>query len=61
MGFEKRKGEGGRSGEERRDDIHFKKSCTDISLKVLNTQDTIHRPHETQEEGIPKSGCLCPS
>jgi hypothetical protein len=26
---------------------------TDISPEARNTQDTIHRPHETQEEGRP--------
>jgi hypothetical protein len=33
----------------------------DISPKVPNNQDTIHRPHEVQEEGRPKSGCFSPS
>ena len=28
----------------------------DISAKALNTQNTIHRPHEAQEEGRPKCG-----
>jgi hypothetical protein len=27
----------------------------DISPKAPNNQDTIHRPHEAQEEGRPKS------
>ena len=26
--------------------------------KAQNTQDTIHRPHETQEEGRPRHGCF---
>jgi len=30
----------------------------DISTKSQNTQDTIHRPHEAQEEGRPKCGCF---
>ena len=30
----------------------------DISPKALNTQDTIHRPHEAQEEGRPNCGCF---
>ncbi|KRX30575.1 hypothetical protein T09_15681 [Trichinella sp. T9] len=29
----------------------------DISPKVRNTQDTIHRPHEAQEEGSSKKVC----
>ena len=29
---------------------------SDISLKAWNTQDTIHRPCEAQEEGRPKCG-----
>jgi hypothetical protein len=29
---------------------------TDISPKARNTQDTIHRPHEAQEDGRPKCG-----
>jgi len=33
----------------------------DISPKAWNTQDVIHRPHEAQEIGIPKSGCFSPS
>jgi hypothetical protein len=28
----------------------------DISLEVLNTQDTIYKTHETQEEERPKCG-----
>jgi hypothetical protein len=28
----------------------------DFSPKALNTQDTIHKPHEAQEEGRPKCG-----
>jgi hypothetical protein len=32
----------------------------DISPKAPNIQDTIHRPHEAQEEGRPKCGCFCP-
>jgi hypothetical protein len=30
----------------------------DFSPKAQNSQDTIHRPHEAQEEGTPKCGCL---
>ena len=30
----------------------------DVSPEVWNTQDTIHRPHEAQEEGKPKCGCF---
>ena len=30
----------------------------DISPKAQNKQDTIDRPHEAQEEGRPKCGCL---
>ena len=30
----------------------------DISSKVQNTQATIHRLHEAQEEGRPKYGCF---
>jgi hypothetical protein len=33
----------------------------DISPKALNTQDTIHRPHEAQEEGRPMDGFFSPS
>jgi hypothetical protein len=33
----------------------------DISPKAPNTQDTIHRPHEAQEEGRLKYGCFSPS
>jgi hypothetical protein len=33
----------------------------DISPNALNTQDTIHRPHDAQEEEKPKFGCLGPS
>jgi hypothetical protein len=29
-----------------------------IIAKVQNTQDTIHRPYEAQEEGRPKCGCF---
>ena len=29
-----------------------------IIPKAWNTQDIIHRPHETQEEGRPKCGCF---
>jgi hypothetical protein len=29
--------------------------------KAPNNQDTIHRPHEAQEEGRPKFGCFCSS
>jgi len=32
-----------------------------ISPKARNTQDRIHRPHETQEVGRPKSRCFSPS
>jgi hypothetical protein len=31
---------------------------SEFSTKVRNTQDTIHRPYETQEEGRPKCGCF---
>jgi hypothetical protein len=30
----------------------------DINPKTRNTQDTIHRPQEAQEEGIPKCGLI---
>jgi hypothetical protein len=30
----------------------------DISPEACNTQDTIHKPHETQEEGGPKCDTL---
>jgi hypothetical protein len=30
----------------------------DVSLRAWNTQDTIHRPHEGQEEGGPKVDAL---
>jgi hypothetical protein len=30
----------------------------DISPKAQNTQDTIHRPYEAQEEGRPKCGWI---
>ena len=33
----------------------------DISPKAQNTQDTIYRTHEAQEEGRPKCGCFSPS
>jgi hypothetical protein len=33
----------------------------DIIPKALNTQDTIHRPYEAQEEGRPKCGYFSPS
>jgi hypothetical protein len=32
----------------------------DIRLRVWNTYDTMHRPHEAQEKGRPKSGCFIP-
>ena len=32
-----------------------------ISSEAQNTQDTIQRPHEAQEEKRPKSGCFSPS
>jgi hypothetical protein len=32
----------------------------DFSLEAQNTQDTIHKGHETQEEGRPKSGYIDP-
>ena len=32
-----------------------------ISPKAQNTQDTIHRQHEAQEERRPKCGCFGPS
>ena len=32
-----------------------------ISPEAQNTQDTIQRPHEAQEEKRPKSGCFSPS
>ena len=32
-----------------------------ISPEAQNTQDTIHKPHETQEEGRPKCGHFDPS
>ena len=32
----------------------------DISPKVHKTQDSIHRPHEAQEEGRPKCGYFSP-
>jgi hypothetical protein len=31
-----------------------------ISPKVWNTQDTIHRTHEAQEDRRPKCGCFSP-
>jgi hypothetical protein len=31
-----------------------------IVAQKLNTQDTIRRPHEAQEEGRPKYGYFCP-
>jgi hypothetical protein len=33
----------------------------DISPEAPNTQDTIHRPNEAQEEGNPKYGFFGPS
>ena len=36
-------------------------ACANISPKAWNAQDTIHRPHEAQEEGRPKCGCFGPS
>jgi hypothetical protein len=33
----------------------------DISPKYQNSQDTIHRPHEAQEEGRSKGGFFGPS
>ena len=33
----------------------------DINPKSQNTQDTIHRPHEAQEDRRPKCGYLDPS
>ena len=33
----------------------------DISPEAWTTQDTIHRPHETQEAGRPKCGYFSPS
>jgi hypothetical protein len=33
----------------------------DISPEAQNTQDTIHRPHEAQEEGRPKYRYFGPS
>jgi hypothetical protein len=32
----------------------------DISPKAPNILDTIHRPHEAQEERTLKCGCFCP-
>jgi len=32
-----------------------------VAPKAQNTQDTIHRPHEAQEEGRPNCGCFSPS
>jgi hypothetical protein len=32
-----------------------------ISPEAWNTQNTIHKPHETQEEGKPKCGYFDPS
>jgi hypothetical protein len=32
-----------------------------IFPKAQNTKDTIHRPHETQEEGRPKCGSFHPT
>jgi hypothetical protein len=32
-----------------------------ISPETWNTQDTIHKAHETQEEGRPKCGYFNPS
>ena len=33
----------------------------DMHSKAWNTQDTIHRPHEAQEEERSKCGCFGPS
>ena len=33
----------------------------DISPKAWNTQNTVHRPHEAQEEGRPKCEYFDPS
>jgi hypothetical protein len=33
----------------------------DISPEIRNTQDIIHKPHETKEEGRPKCGYFHPS
>jgi hypothetical protein len=33
----------------------------DIILEAQNTHDTVHRPHEAQEEGKPKCGYFNPS
>ena len=32
----------------------------DINQKDRNAQDTIHRPHEAQEQGRRKCGCFSP-
>ena len=32
-----------------------------ICRNILNSQNTIHRPHEAQVEGRPKCGCFSPS
>lgn len=36
-------------------------SLVDISPKAWDTQDTMHRPHEVQEEVRPKCECFSPS
>ena len=40
---------------------HDMHSLISFSPKAQNTQDTIYRPHEAQEEGRPKCGCFSPS
>jgi hypothetical protein len=37
------------------------KSWQQIILTYLKDQDTIHDPHEAQEEGMPKCGYFSPS
>ena len=45
----------------RMDTEHVEYYTMDISPKVQNTQDTIHKPHEAQEKGRQKCGYIDPS